>query len=158
MKLDKILIREPDSIEFKKIAKFSFENFVVEMAKSSGKSADELKSYLGSTPDQIYENEIWRVIELSDKQIGFLWVKLNPKDMTAFGYDIYLEPEFRSKGIGRSVMNQLGQEIKNLGYTTVNICVFEENIIARALYESLGFQVVKFDESRKQYHLNCKID
>lgn len=156
-KYSNIQLREPNESEFKKIAKFSFENFVVESAKSSGKSVDELKSYLGNTPDQIYENDIWRVVELSGVYIGFIWVKLSPKEKTAFGYDIFLQPEFRSKGIGRIVMNKIGDEVKNLGYSSVTICVFEENKIARALYESLGFEVVKFDESRRQFHLQIKL-
>lgn len=158
MELTKIKLREPSEIEFKKIAQFSFENFVIESAKSSGKTVEELKSYLGNTSNQIYENDIWRVIESNTQQIGFLWVKLDPKKMTAFGYDIYLDPEFRSKGVGRIVMNKIGEEIKKRGYSSVTICVFEENKIARALYASIGFHEIKFDESRRQYHLQINLE
>lgn len=156
MQSTEILLRKPDSDEFKEIAKFSFENFVAETAKASGQSTDKLKANLGSPPSKIHQNDIWYVIECMKQQAGFLWIQLDPHKKEAFGYDIYLNPTYRSKGIGRIVMQKCKVELKNLGYNSVSICVFEENKIARNLYETLGFKSTKFDESRKQLTLTLE--
>ncbi|MBK9324399.1 MAG: GNAT family N-acetyltransferase [Bdellovibrionaceae bacterium] len=83
------------------------------------------------------------MIEKDEKQVGFIWVQLRPEEKSSFGYDIYLEPGFRSQGIGRQVMSLCGKKLKTLGIDSVEICVFEHNEIARRLYDSLGFKTKK---------------
>lgn len=86
-----------------------------------------------------------------------MWVQLKPEDKSAFGFDIHLEPEFRSLGIGRHIMNLCGKKLKDMGIKTVGICVFEHNEIARKLYDSLGFKIVKFNEQRRQFTLEISL-
>lgn len=136
MNLEAIILKKPNQQEFLKIAEFSFANFIRETAESSGQSVDELKNKLGSPPSEMSENDLWYVVEYMDINIGFLWIKLGNKNSLAFGYDIYLDLDFRSKGIGRHIMKLCGKELKNLGFKVINICVFEGNKVARQLYES----------------------
>jgi ribosomal protein S18 acetylase RimI-like enzyme len=89
--------------------------------------------------------------------VGFVWFQIIPKENSAFGWDIYLEQEFRSKGIGRHVMQKCGEELLQRGISFAKICVFEHNEIARRLYESLGFTIEKFDEQRRQFTLILKL-
>lgn len=153
MKLSNISLKTPTPEEFQYVANFSFENFVTETARSSGQSLSELKNKLGGPPSKPGPHDIWYVVLLELKQIGFIWIKMNPESKTAFGYDIYLDPKYRSQGVGRQVMQLCGQELKNKNLKSVSICVFHHNEIARALYSSLGFREIKFDEERKQYTL-----
>jgi len=97
------------------------------------------------------------LIENDKKQVGFVWVQLRPEEKSSFGYDIYLEPNFRSLGIGRQAMRLCGQKLKTLDVDTVEICVFEHNEIARKLYDSLGFKTKQFDEQRQQYTLSLSL-
>lgn len=152
-----IALRTPTPEEFLKVAEFSFNNFVDETAKSTGEVPSALKNKLGGPPTKIWNNDVWFLVESDGNQIGFVWVQLKPEEKTAFGYDIYLEPQFRSQGIGRKVMTECGKKLNALGIESVEICVFEHNEIARRLYVSLGFQEKKFDEKRRQLTLSLKI-
>lgn len=152
-----IQLRTPTAEEFLKIAEFSFNNFVDETAKSTGEQPSSLRSKLGGPPTKIWSDDIWFLVEDNKVQLGFVWIQLRPEEKTAFGYDIYLEPQFRSQGIGRNVMTECGRKLNALGIESVDICVFEQNEIARKLYESLGFTEKKFDEKRKQFTLSLDI-
>lgn len=153
MNLSDISLRTPTAEEFPFIANFSFENFVTDTAFSSGKSVAEIKNKLGHPPSKPGPNDIWYVVVLDQKKIGFVWIQINPETKTAFGYDIHLDLEFRSQGIGRQVMHLCAVELKSKGLKSISICVFHHNEIARTLYSSLGFTETDFNEQRNQYTL-----
>jgi ribosomal protein S18 acetylase RimI-like enzyme len=157
MKPMSIQLRTPNPEEFLKVAEFSFNNFVNETAKATGEHPSALKEKLGGPPTEIWDDDVWYLIENNGTQLGFVWVQLKPEEKTAFGYDIYLEPQFRSQGIGRKVMIECGKRLNALGIESVEICVFEHNEIARKLYASLGFTEKKYDEKRKQFTLSVDI-
>lgn len=150
-------LRTPTPEEFLKVAEFSFNNFVDETAKSTGEHPSALKDKLGGPPTKIWKNDVWYLIEDNGNQLGFIWVQLKPENKTAFGYDIYLEPQYRSKGVGRQVMTECGRKLNALGFESVEICVFEHNEIARRLYDSLGFKTKKFNEQRRQFTLSIDL-
>ena len=156
-----IELREPTTEEFSELAKFSYDNFVEELARSSGESESDLRAKMGGPPENTGENNIWFLIvdpaEKIEQKMGFVWIHLMQEEKAAFGYDIFLEPEFRSKGIGREVMQKCAEKLKKLGMLSVEICVFEHNTVARALYASLGFTVKQFDSARKQFRLTLKL-
>ncbi len=156
-RLSGLLVRKATNEEFRRSSEFSFRNFAMEMAKSRNESLENIVSELGGPPIEISSEDTWLTI-LSDKnQIGFVWIRRTEKPEEAFGYDIYIEPEFRSQGVGRQVMNECRKILEDLGIKTVKICVFEHNKIARSLYSSLGFREIHFDQVRKQYHLEISI-
>lgn len=128
-----------------------------ETAKSTGQPIYALKDKLGGPPINIGSDDVWFLIEIKGSQIGFVWIQIKILEKTAFGYDIYLEPQFRSQGIGRKVMIKCGKKLKAMGIETVEICVFKHNEIARRLYTSFGFQVKKFDEQRRQFTLSVNL-
>lgn len=152
-----IQLRTPTPEEFLRVAEFSFSNFVDETAKSTGETPSALRDKLGGPPTKIWNDDVWYLIEDNGTQLGFVWVQLKREEKTGFGYDIYLEPQFRSQGIGRKVMTECGKKLNALGIESVEICVFEHNEIARRLYASLGFHEKKFDEMRKQFTLSLDI-
>lgn len=151
-------LRTPTTAEFLEIAKFSFDNFVNETAISTGDSVEVLKEKLGGPPLEIGEQSLWYTVNYLNERVGFIWIELDKPNKTAFGYDIYLEPMYRSRGIGRRVMELCGLELKNHCIRSVKICVYHHNQIARSLYSSLGFIIEKYDEERKQYTLKLDLD
>lgn len=155
--MSEVIVREPSQEEFLKIARFSFENFVSETAKSTGECPQILTDKLGGAPTKICDSDLWLLVEKDKKQMGFIWVQLKSEERSAFGYDIYLDPEFRSQGIGRKVMRLCGKKLKALGIDNIEICVFEHNEIARRLYNSLGFSIKEFDENRRQFTLTLSL-
>lgn len=155
--LPTVCLRKPTQEEFLKISQFSFENFVNETSLSTGQSKSSLAKKLGAPPIHKGDDDIWFVVTLAEKLIGFIWIQKNSEGRYAFGYDIYLEPEYRSKGFGRDIMLQCKNKLKAAGIDTVKICVYEHNQIARRLYDSLGFKVEKYDEQRKQFTLSMSL-
>lgn len=153
-----IIVRETSLDEFERFSKFSFENFANEMAKSMGKPVSDVVSDLGGPPAEISSEDVWLTILNCKVPIGFIWLRLTDKTGEAFGYDIYLEPEFRSQGIGRLAMMKSQETLKLRGIQRVRICVFAHNHIARALYASLGFREVMFDSGRNQHHLEIVLE
>ncbi len=131
----------------------SFDNFLTETARSSNQPGEVLKEKLGGAPRCRSENDIWLLIENNNQRVGFVWFQIIPKEKSAFGWDIYLEPEYRSKGIGRYVMKKCQEELIGRGIESVKICVFEHNEISRRLYESFGFTVESFNDQRRQFSL-----
>jgi len=153
-----INLRSPTDFEFLEVAQISFENFVLETAQSSGESVESLKEKFGGPPIKRSEKDFWFLVEVNNLRVGFVWFQIIEKENLAFGWDIYLEQGYRSKGIGRYVMKKCGEELLSKGIQSAKICVFEHNEIARKLYESLGFVVEKFDEQRRQFTLKLDLD
>lgn len=54
-------------------------------------------------------------------------------------WGIYLSPEYWRRGIGSKLLTWAIDELKNRGYTSVSLWVFEDNAGARAFYEQRGF-------------------
>lgn len=53
--------------------------------------------------------------------------------------ELYVTPERRGQGLGRALMDAALREARNRAADTMNIEVDEPDMVARRLYESLGF-------------------
>lgn len=84
-----------------------------------------------------------------EKVIGIAWTRI----MHDYGYvddetpslSIALLPEWRSKGIGRSMMERLLEDLRKRGYRKVSLSSQKENRSCN-LYFSLGFTVQREDD------------
>jgi len=56
-------------------------------------------------------------------------------------YDLFVEPDTRTKGIGRSLMNKAGQYAQENGFKRLELSTAKDNFIGQSLYESLGYEV-----------------
>lgn len=71
---------------------------------------------------------------------GILAVGLVSMDgMDSFLYDVVVHPERRGHGIGRAFCNAAMSWAAQCGTRTMALQVLESNLVARRLYESLGF-------------------
>lgn len=75
----------------------------------------------------------------------------------AFGWDIYINEEFRSQGIGRQIMLSVAPMLAEYNVHKIQICVLAGNLIARKLYASLGFKEIDFNETNKRYTLEADL-
>ncbi|WP_328473492.1 GNAT family N-acetyltransferase [Actinoplanes sp. NBC_00393] len=85
-----------------------------------------------ATPD----NHFWYAYD-GDRRAGFLWIKVT--GVTAFVYNVAVEPDLRRQGYGRAIMLAAERWCRVHGLTRIGLHVFAHNTGARALYEQLGF-------------------
>lgn len=87
------------------------------------------------------EIECYKIIICDNKKVGCcLAVK---KDDGVILDEIYLEEEYRNKGIGTNIIKKILQN-----NSIVYLWVYKENVKAISLYEKLGFNIVEETESR----------
>lgn len=86
------------------------------------------------------------ILEALDKEtgevVGHLWVNADEDKKRAFLYDIVVLERFRGTGYGRSIMNLLHADLKQMGMETVELHVFAENSAALDLYRKQGYNMV----------------
>ena len=108
----------------------------------SEEEIDEINDYVNKTiPIELanYQNII-----IDDKMIGCLLVT-NYEDGREIA-ELYLEEEYRSKGIGTKIINNIIKE-NNILY----LWVYKKNKKAISLYKRLGFIII--DETTSRYHM-----
>ena len=87
----------------------------------------------------------FEVVDDSGTRVAHLWVGPDrPGDPTTWSvWDIAVEPDQRGHGHGRAVMLLSEEYARTHGARRLTLSVFAGNTAARALYESLGFEVTQ---------------
>ena len=57
-------------------------------------------------------------------------------------YDLFVDPDIRTKGIGRSLMNKAEQYAQENGFKRLELSTAKDNFIGQSLYESLGLSLI----------------
>ena len=76
-----------------------------------------------------------------DYKIGYVWIKVEKEKKSAFLYEIYIFEEYRTKGFGTKVMNNVEKWLKDKDVHYFKLHVYGSNTGARRLYEELGFEI-----------------
>ena len=138
-----------------------------ELVKSSNKDIDRLIEYKKRTifeyakdlsKEEINKinnyvtNEVPKLINdycnivVDNKTVGCLL--LTKKDDGKLLDEIYLEEEYRNRGIGTKILKEV---INN--NDIVYLWVYKKNIQAISLYKKLGF--IEIDETESRYYMKC---
>jgi len=90
------------------------------------------------------DNFLRAIIYGADTVVGFLWYCIrNAGDRrSAFIVDLIVDDDWRRKGIGYHTMLLLEEAVRELEVESIGLHVFGANTPARALYASLGYEVV----------------
>ena len=56
-------------------------------------------------------------------------------------YDLFVDSDIRTKGIGRSLMNKAEQYAQENGFKRLELSTAKDNFIGQSLYESLDYEV-----------------
>ena len=81
------------------------------------------------------------IAEQEGQRIGLLWLFIHAGDRPAFVYYVEVDPAIRGQGLGRAVMVAGEQYATEHGATSIGLHVFGHNLVARRLYDQLGYQV-----------------
>lgn len=117
---------------------------------SKGLSEEEkenINEYVINSVNEIFK-DYYNII-IDDKIIGSVCIRdlENAKLLD----EIYLEKEFRNKGIGTDIIRKI---IEN--NESVYLWVYKKNIKAVSLYKRLGFKIIDETESRYYMEYNVK--
>jgi ribosomal protein S18 acetylase RimI-like enzyme len=106
--------------------------------------ADWKESYLENILGNARLSLRWIVAD--EKRAGFVLFGLEAhRFLPRFNgmvYELYIEPEFRRRGIAQIVARQAIQELQSKSPSKIQLEVMEGNRAAAALWESLGFRKV----------------
>ena len=108
----------------------------------SKEEIDEINDYVNKTVPKELAN--YQNIIIDDKIIGCLLVT-NYEDGKEIA-ELYLEEEYRSKGIGTDIITNIIKENNN-----IYLWVYKKNKKAISLYKRLGFIII--DETTSRYHM-----
>lgn len=88
--------------------------------------------------------------ECAGEMVGLVWVGPAPRQRPGWWiYDIEVVPGHRGRGHGRALLDAAEHEVQRRGGDIVALNVFGGNDVARALYESAGYQITSL-QMRKQ--------
>jgi ribosomal protein S18 acetylase RimI-like enzyme len=83
-----------------------------------------------------------RVLDEGGAPVGVLWLGPHPQRRGAgWVYDIEIDEARRGQGLGRAAMLAAERIGREAGWTALGLNVFGHNPGARALYDSLGYEV-----------------
>src|ERR1700722_3164663 len=106
------------------------------------KAERDTTRYFGNgmaTPGQL----VFRVMA-GEVGVGWLWLGVpgpDPDPLMAWVFEIEIEAAFRGHGYGRAAMRLAEEQARARGMTSLGLNVHGQNMVARSLYESLGYEV-----------------
>lgn len=84
------------------------------------------------------ENIIILAYYINKTIVGYILIRRTSNN-TCLLDGLYVEKEYRNKGIGKSLLTEAISRIKNMNVRYVDINVMYNNKIAKHIYEKLGF-------------------
>ena len=96
---------------------------------------------------------LWYVALEDDRVVGYIGSQTVCGETDVM--NIAVHPDYRRRGIGQILIEELVREVKNLGSISLTLEVRSSNAPAVSLYEKLGFSQVGL---RKNYYRNPKED
>jgi ribosomal protein S18 acetylase RimI-like enzyme len=126
-----------------------WEHYVSERIKA-GEDPDSARKGSQSQREQLFPDDrpadgqfVMNILADGDV-VGTLWMGKpfsGPED-TWFVFDVEIAKEHRGRGYGRAAMEAAEDWTRERGGTRVGLNVFGPNLIARSLYDSLGYEVL----------------
>ena len=106
---------------------------------------EKINNYVNETI--LKEVDEYKNIVLNNKIIGSFLLTKNGVDLLL--EEIFIEEQYRNKGIGESVLRYILSNANN----NVYLWVYKDNIKAFKLYKKLGFNIKEETDSR--YYMEC---
>ncbi|MBR4582066.1 MAG: GNAT family N-acetyltransferase [Lachnospiraceae bacterium] len=98
------------------------------------------------------------VAEEDGKIVGACWTRIMEDyghvDNSTPSFAISLYPEYRGRGIGTKLMQEMLKMLKEQGYEKASLAVQKANYAVK-MYKNVGFEIV--DENEEEYIMVCRL-
>jgi ribosomal protein S18 acetylase RimI-like enzyme len=152
-----IKLVEMNNDEFLEYSKFSYQNYIDEYMTHSKSTLREAQDKVGFFDIKRTENDLWFLVVFNNTTIGYVWIQVNTIKQDAFYYDVYLNKDHRGKGHGRSLMNQTQSLLIQKNIKSLRLSVFQDNLSAKKLYDSLGYHVVMTNDDANTFRMQLDL-
>ena len=95
------------------------------------------------------------VMVLESKIIGYSFLRLFGYKIPSFG--IVIKNGFSGKGYGTILTQWTVDKARALGYEKVILKTYKKNLLAKRLYEKIGFKTVEVTEDNRQFLMELKL-
>lgn len=125
----------------------NLDNYLDEVV-ASGEEISAAKQNLKANKDALFpegtpaKGQHFLNILDQDVAVGTIWLREPQIESSGawYIYNIEIEKRFRGKGYGRRTMEEAENWVRTRGGTRLALNVFGHNVVARSLYDSLGFR------------------
>jgi GNAT superfamily N-acetyltransferase len=133
---------------------------VGENAKPNIPTVDEIKDLTEAIGWGRRESVVWYRALKASAYVAY--ARNEGNDLVGFGrvledgvmcmfYDIGVRPDHQGQGIGSLIVNELISQVRDVGYVSIGLFVWEENPTAAQFYEKFGFEPVGTGMELKRY-------
>lgn len=153
-------IRELDFDEYDVLEDFLYEAIFVpkgvEKPSRDILEKPELRLYIDCFG--FIEGDNCLVAEEDGKIVGACWTRIMEDyghvDNSTPSFAISLYPEYRGRGIGTKLMQEMLKMLKEQGYEKASLAVQKANYAVK-MYKNVGFEIV--DENEEEYIMVCRL-
>jgi ribosomal protein S18 acetylase RimI-like enzyme len=91
------------------------------------------------------------IAEDSSTPVGYAFIRIEPANVeglcetSAWLHDLYVDPQFRGRGVGRQLISAAIESAQHLGSSSLMLGVSPGNTQARQLYEQLGMRATMIE-------------
>jgi len=127
------------SLSVQNYARALSRNLRINYRRAGQMAVEEMKGIL---PRGFFSDDHYFYNLLADaeaREVGKLWFYINRKLKSAFLYDLMIFDAFQRKGYGKEALQAMEKELKQKGITVIRLNVFNDNRIARKLYQAQGY-------------------
>jgi ribosomal protein S18 acetylase RimI-like enzyme len=124
------------------LAKQSIENEIWTREEGISKAQNEQEECLKEGVET-KDNYLFEIIKKDDdKTIGEIWFGIIEIEgiKKCFLFDLHILEEEQHKGYGKDSLKKVEDEVLKLGYKSIRLHVFKNNLTAMNLYKSIGYR------------------
>jgi len=88
---------------------------------------------------------------LNENLIGYSFLRLFNTQIPSFG--IIIKKTHSGKGYGTFLTDWTVEKARQLGYDKVILKTYKNNIVAKKIYEKIGFKIIGETKDKKQYKM-----
>jgi len=109
------------------------------------KMADSQIKYALDTKNGLIEVRVESIVDESNNNIvGGIWYNIDKENLKTHIYQIIIDEAHRGQGYGKQALSKVHEFCKTQNVTTVTLSVFGWNQVAFKLYESLGYEILRY--------------